>query len=274
MTLQRLVLACCLFAVTSMAQAALIDDIEGYWKFDSNGNDTSPQNRNLTVNGDAPFVAGLLGQAIDFSGKDQSKFADRPGDDSVFDIGATDFSLQVWVNYQSFPTEQVLIEKWTNDSGPGWTLTKLANQKFRFHFDAAVTLDSAPHSLTTGTWNHLVARRDGSQFDLYLNNVPIISQSIGTLAATDVSNPLLIGRRNAGDSRNFSGDSYLDEVAFWSRALSDAEIDHLYNNGLGRAITFVPEPSTAPAIAVCGMFLARRRRRSPNPQGAAGFFVA
>jgi hypothetical protein len=69
---------------------------------------------------------------------------------------------------------------------------------------------------------------------LFYNNV-----SIATVASANGSistAPLLIGRRNAADGRDFSLEGSIDEIAIWSRSLSDEEIESLHNEGNGRAI--------------------------------------
>ena len=62
--------------------------------------------------------------------------------------------------------------------------------------------------------------------------------------------PLLLGARDG--SQNFPLKGSADEVAIWSRALTDGEITTLYNGGAG---TQVPEPSTLVllALALLGM---------------------
>jgi hypothetical protein len=59
--------------------------------------------------------------------------------------------------------------------------------------------------------------------------------------------PLYIGRRNPDDKRDFGMNGRLDEVAIWNRALSDSEIAHLYNGGLGNPVATVPSDRTETA---------------------------
>jgi hypothetical protein len=77
---------------------------------------------------------------------------------------------------------------------------------------------------------------------------------------TDTSFPLIVGRRNAADGRDFSADGRLDEVAIWNRALSNQEIALLNNGGAGRKI---PEPTALVlgGIAVVALALGRRRAK-------------
>ena len=68
--------------------------------------------------------------------------------------------------------------------------------------------------------------------------------------------------RNGGF--NFNG--LIDELAFWNRDLSGAEVATLYNAGtdLATLITPAPEPSTVTLLSVCGLGLLARRRRQRN----------
>ena len=57
--------------------------------------------------------------------------------------------------------------------------------------------------------------------------------------------PLVLGyRATPGDNRGFAFRGAYDEVAVWHRAISDAEIDSLYNNGSGRALDDFEEIGT------------------------------
>jgi hypothetical protein len=73
-----------------------------------------------------------------------------------------------------------------------------------------------------------------------------MAASIAYSNALDSSSlPLLIGRRNSGDARDFSVDGRIDDVAIWNRPLSTAEITTLWNGGAGSSVLpAVPEPST------------------------------
>jgi hypothetical protein len=46
-------------------------------------------------------------------------------------------------------------------------VTKLAGQVWRLHFDGAIMLDSAPESLGSGVWHHVVVRRQGTMFQIF-----------------------------------------------------------------------------------------------------------
>lgn len=112
--------------------ADLMTGLQGYWRAEGTGEDSSAAGRWLNMVGGGSYGAGLFGSAFAFPG-DGSQYAQRPVSDAACDFGAGDFSIQAWVLYNSTANEQVVIEKWTGRSGPGWTFTKLATGKYRFH---------------------------------------------------------------------------------------------------------------------------------------------
>jgi hypothetical protein len=60
-----------------------------------------------------------------------------------------------------------------------------------------------------------------------------VATATDSSAIAAAANPLLIGRRDAGDGRDFSVNGRLDEAAIWNGALSDAQVTTLWNGGIG-----------------------------------------
>jgi hypothetical protein len=215
---------------------SLADGILGYWRFDGNGVDASDFGRDLKLN-DTTFVStGLTGQALSLAGNINS-YATRTTNDTSFDVGSGDFTIQVWVNYNTTANEQVAIEKWTGPSGPGWTLTKLSSNVLRFHLDTATYIDSGVLNIPTNQWHQYIVRRCGSSLQMFYDGTLVaFNNSIGTIAGRPSTNPLLLGKRNDSDGRVFATNGLIDEVAFWNRTLTDGELTNLYNGGKGNSI--------------------------------------
>ncbi|MEX2186008.1 MAG: Ig-like domain-containing protein [Pirellulales bacterium] len=155
------------------------------------------------------------------------------GGAGLSDMTQTDFTIQEWVNFDTTSDEQVLIEKLDGDGDLGWTFTKLDNNALRFTgFNVA---DTPALTIPTNHWHQFLVRKNGLQFDIYFNGV-LIRSTAADEDFSGASRPLLIGKRNDGDGRNFAVDGRIDEVAIWNRALSDAEIAALYNGGSGTTL--------------------------------------
>jgi hypothetical protein len=96
--------------------AAAQEGLVGYWPFDGSGADLSEGGRDLDLFGGVGFAPGLFGQALDLHGN-PSHYAARPGDHQIFDFGAADFTLQLWLrinqasggrrSWKSFRSRQV-----------------------------------------------------------------------------------------------------------------------------------------------------------------------
>jgi Concanavalin A-like lectin/glucanases superfamily len=256
----------------SSARAGLTTDLLAYYHLDGNGIDSSGNGYNLSLVGNPAFGPGLYGQALALNG-DSSQYATRPGDDAAFNFGSSNFTIQVWVNFNAFGnSEQTLIEKFTGGGGPGWTLTTPSDGSGQFIEFAATTTNSsldevntAQVSITPGTWNQIVVERNGNTVSIYLDNALLVSDSF-TGSIIGSSNPLLIGGRyNSGGSRGAAVNGSLDEIAIWNRALSTSEVSSLWNNGEGQLMgTSVPEPSSfalaVTAATLIGLYTGARHR--------------
>lgn len=234
-----LILTNCLHSAA--AHAALSDGLRGYWTFNGTAADSSGNGRNLSTFGSASFGSGLFGQALVLPGNNSS-YAQQAANDTAFDLGSGDFTIQLWVKFTSASREQTLIEKFTGSSGPGWTLTTPGGNSLQFY--AGVTTLTASAALTTGVWHTVVVRRSGTAFTMYYDGSLVASNSSAS-AISASANPILIGKRNSGDGRDFSLNGTLDEVAVWNRALSAAEIGEVWNGGSGvPVISPTPTPTS------------------------------
>lgn len=223
---------------------SLTTGLAGYWPFAGSGADLSGGGRNLDVYGGAGYSAGLFDQALDLH-NNGAQFAQRPVDDAAFDFGSNNFTLQTWVNFNNTNREQTVFEKFSDSNGPGWTLTKLSSNQWQFYASPSAVITSPVQTITVGDWHQVLVRRQASSFELYHDGNLIVS---GTSSKTvpDTTMPLLVGKRNAADGRNFAVDGRIDEVAIWNRALSNQEIADLYHGGSGQRLADFPWITVSP----------------------------
>lgn len=252
------------FVLARPGRADLMSGLAAYFPFDGTALDQSGNGRHLGLFGGAGYGAGILGQSLSLPGNNAS-FAQRLADDPDLNFNTTNFTIQVWFNFDTTTREQTLIEKFFGGGGPAWSLTTFPNA-LRFGFDGfAGGILNATVSIPTGAWHHLVVRRDGSAFDLFYDGALVASGSTASPIGS-TTQPLLIGKRNPFDGRDFSVDGRIDEVALWTRALTNAEVAALYNNGRGTPLAVVPEPATWLLVGLSGVaVLAVRRGRRPGP---------
>lgn len=196
-----------------------------------------------TLIGDASFAPGLVDEAFSLDG--DGDWVDF-GNDPIYNFGSSDFTISLWVYWNTLAGEQVLIEKW--DNGPayegvehaGWMLTKLPDNSLRFGTgqggSSESDLDGIPTGIVTGTWNHVTVSRQSGQITTYWNGGGIATGLITSIKDTPF--PLLLGRRY--DSRGFFHNGLIDEVALFNRALSAAEIQAIFNAGICRGIVYLP----------------------------------
>lgn len=254
--------------------ASLMTGLQGYWQLNGDGKDRSGNGRDLTLQGGIGFAPGLMGEALDFKG-DPSQYANRTGDDELFDFGSGDFTIQAWVNYNTTSGEQILLEKFSGQSGPGWTLTKLNSDQLHLWALNFTVQYTAPIDISLHDWHQVVAERSGADLSIYFDNQLLLSAGGGGGAITDTTAGLLVGRRNAADGRPFAMNGKMDELAIWNRALSVSELSMLWNQGAGQSM--VPESNTlwigALALVSLGVSSRKALRQSLMAKGTHGAAV-
>lgn len=218
----------------SLKPSGYSSSLIGYWPFDDSGSDLSGNARPLTLVGPPGFVAGRFGNAISLNGTG-TQYAVRSASDSVFDFGPADFTVSIWVRFNSVAPEQSLVEKFDGQVGPGWAFAKLATGEAHFWGRPSAILLSNSLVFQAIVWHHFLARRSGASFAIFVDGSSVATGT-NSVAIPATSMPLLVGRRNANDGRVSGVDGALDDLAIWARALTDAEVAGLWLGGTGRAV--------------------------------------
>lgn len=156
------------------------------------------------------------------------------GDIFQFDI-ANQMSLSLWVKPDNLSARRCLYSKATDDANVyGWGLYHTNTGAILIQVRTASTIrnHTSTATLTAGVWNHLVLTYNGGSnmngIRLYFDSVVDTTPASATLAGTVLyGQDALFGQR--GTSFNYSG--YMDEISGWSKALSQAEVDSVYNSG-------------------------------------------
>jgi len=236
----RLLLVACMAGVLVFGATAADADVIGYWKLDSNLNDSSGNAFTGTYSGTpgAPtYLAGLLDDAMAFTPSERMQTADSP----VWDTGSA-LTISHWFNTT------------TEQSGMGVTGHDQSQYKYMTYLSASsrstasyVRLSdgstpsvwysvTSPNTFADGQWHHLVVTydqfaTDGRRLKLYFD---------GTLSGTSAAKNLPLMDGDEGFQINkLWGTGYtgaLDEVAAFDHALTQAEVDYIYNAGAGRSL--------------------------------------
>lgn len=253
----RLILAALLLTAIFSSLAVRADNLNSglvaAYLLNGNGHDSSGHGNNLTLVGSPSFVPGLFGQsALQLNGTN-TQYAVGPQAISF----AGDFTIAIWADFYTHNSEATLIEDFTGAGGPGWTLTTPGNAVQIYDNGS---LNGAYGAYGTNQWNMYLAERSGNTLSLYFDGTLVASQSLFGMPSGS-SNPLLIGRRDPQDGRNFNVNGALSDAGIWDLALSGSQIQSLYQNGLAAE---TPEPNSlmllgAGLAGFAGVF---RRKRS------------
>jgi hypothetical protein len=158
------------------------------------------------------------GTALRFDGIDDYVSV---ADQAVWPSDTNAFTVELWVKFNSVPTNAVLIGQ---DEGGGsmnkW-LAGFLGGVFYFHVNGSngnVNPISYPWTPVPDVFYHLAVTRRGDRFDLYRDGELVVSGS-ATIAIPDVSADLTIGQ-----AENFFFNGELDDVRIWSVARTRSEI--------------------------------------------------
>jgi hypothetical protein len=194
------------------------NELEGSTVYDLSG-----YNNNGTIYG-ATRVQEGFGKALSFDGVDD--YVGIP--DSASLKGMSALTVEVWIKPEMI-RNQGIISKWnswvantggsyimwmTSTGTIGWGV--ITTTSYSYLYDTP--------TLAANKWYHLVGVYDGSQIRLYINTeLKGTPKSLsGSVAST--TDLLFIGKYGTAFFKGI-----IDEVFIWNRALSESEIQTIYN---------------------------------------------
>jgi hypothetical protein len=213
-----------------------------WWPGDGNANDLKNVNDG-TLQGDATFAAGMVGQAFSLDGV--GDFVEAPENGSL-DLNGP-FTIDLWVKPDPLDAGGPLVSKYDRRGDLGLLDTSYhldflyfspTDQRIQFGVRCGVfgmTRETAPGMLPLGVFIHVAAVYDNDPsptVEVYVNGVRqegLVSGSCDGINQNDT--PFSIGKRTdlAGGEQFFHG--LIDEVEVFNRALSASEIQAIYNAG-------------------------------------------
>lgn len=270
-----------LLASTALSGATLVahykfDEVSGQVAADSAG---TAQNL-TTSNSGVGWTGGIIGGAVDLT-QDVMYAQDAIGN-------GNNFTISIWVNeavgqtgYRGiFTTGAAAIDTPGMDDGitglgeDNWGIDTEDNTNrrgdLRINNNAIGSSDGLDTPvISQGAWVHMALTYEGNGATAVAKAYVNGSLAVTRTSAQNVNLELSysagdqywqLGTDRNNDARRFTG--LVDDLAIWSEALSDAEVQNIYDGGLLGidAPTSVPEP----AVSLLGAFgllgLLRRRR--------------
>jgi hypothetical protein len=213
--------------VTAPGSGVVPPGAVGYWKFDEgSGNtafDETDNDNDGTING-ASWTTGKSGNALNFDGN--GDYVEVPASSSLDFNGATQYTFQAWIKSPLTSGESSgLFRQWELgdlDTGVGlWY--KASGDSYRIDIKTSswqvFTINSA--NIPADTWTHITFTFNAGTLKAYQNGVLLETHTTSgtTLAA---SGKLRLGA--------FSYNGLIDEIVIYNRALSESEIQDLYNS--------------------------------------------
>jgi hypothetical protein len=224
------------------------DGLISWWRAEGNADDAAGLNSGTLLNGTG-FGMGEVGQTFTFDGVNQ--LVTVPDAPSLNPTNA--LTLEGWVYLMAFSGNDAVVVAGKDDPyGARQYMLGLGTFSNFWSFRAHIGVPggyqyfNGATPIQTGLWYHVAMTYDGAALRLYLNG-----QLDGSIAVTGpittTSNPLLIGG-HAGGPWNFNG--LVDELSLYNRALSQAEIQGIFNAGSAGKCPTAPSTCVAPSTGM------------------------
>jgi hypothetical protein len=211
-----------------------------WWPAEGNTRDVAG-GHDAFLRGNATYADGRSGQAFSLDGDgDFVEVADAP----ELNFGFNDFTVATWVKLNSLEPVMVIIEKYIARSGSanGWGLASIGGSVLQFYVEDPTRyrhLNTIPLPLRTNEWFFLAARRAGQDATVFHEGIPASSWTLSAQIDVSSTSTLKIGHRGnptdtpgSTDERQLFLDGLVDEVRLYNRALTDAEISAIYEEGI------------------------------------------
>jgi len=207
----------------------LNEGLIAYYPFNGNANDESGNGNHGLVTG-AILTEDRFGNAESAYSFDGDDYIDVGNNDSLNIIQGS-FSISVWVKSNDANTgRQAIIEKDLAENNglmlelnSGYTPAGTVTCWEGYDYDATSEI-----ALSSNIWHHITVAYDGNERKVYINGIlrGMDTDSFGSAG----SEPLTIGYADWNNNAYTSAfNGVIDEIRIYSRALTEAEIQALYN---------------------------------------------
>lgn len=223
------------FTANTPSASSLNTGLVAYYAFSNNVNDSTGSN-NATSTA-LTYGSGIIGQAGVFDGATSYVSVPNPAS-----FRAAQFTVAAWVKTSS-AAESDVFHSWDIAGGPsylGFELRLLSGAMRTVVGNGGFTYSAgAATNLSNNSWHHVVVVVNGTGLQAFVDGASDFYSATYAQPTYNTNNRVRIGtdEYQPGLFANFFNGS-IDEVGYWSRALTAQEITLLYNNGAGRTAPF------------------------------------
>ncbi|MBS3099038.1 hypothetical protein J4462_02395, partial [Candidatus Pacearchaeota archaeon] len=186
--------------------------------------------------GGVGYTRGKVGEAISFDGIDD--YIQVPDNDNL-DFGSDDlFTVELWIKTSSASNEKYIFENGADCSDCDGYSLKIQSENDGGNLIFTIDDSDGNHPYVEGyslngntEWRHVVVGRMVNELVLFVDGEHIDSQVDTTTSDLENGQELTIGALfdGVGTSNHFSG--LLDELSIYNRALTEEEIQSIYQAG-------------------------------------------
>jgi len=216
-----------------------------HYLFDGNANDASGNGNDGTLNGNPQFVEGQEGQAISLDG-DGDFVQTAPSSSLKVDEKLT-FAAWVFVDLDSMARKTLAVQGTNVDTDGNWEIRVRDDGSFTLgnnNVDGGARSDGG---IPVRQWHHVAITFSGGTTKFYIDGALDSEKDFGASSFNTTSDGIKIGDREyTGDETDdFKGE--MDEVRLYDRALTEEEVQELYDGGGGNSPTITSvEPDPVP----------------------------
>lgn len=178
---------------------------------------------------------------------------------TMFDVGTGNFTVSFWAynNKSAGPvSSEAFLGCVHTPSQNGWAFGQVAGQTTLSFYWSATSIGSVVN-FPTFEWSHWTIVKKEDDVKMYMNGIQV--NTLGGQSATNFSTGgvgIAVGKWY-GNFNNYYAKGKIEDVRFYNRALSDAEVFKLANNNVTmsrkrfRGIVVSSGGSTVPQVLMC-----------------------
>jgi len=225
---------------STAAPSSLLTSITSYWTLNESSGSAidSTGLHNLTNSNITYSQTGKLNTCYSFNGT--SSYTGNLVGSASYTFAAA-MSASFWMKTSGTGTFMFIVSNWNATNGTGWLVYKDTDDNVYFEVHnpgtgaATSTVAITGSSQADGNWHHIVGTFDGTYARIYLDSTLEMTSSAWPYSIAANSNTFSIG---SDETTQYYYSGYLDEVGLWSRAITQTEVNKLYNSGAGKTYPF------------------------------------